>query len=337
MNQQHSLLQAALSAVATGCGAAKHVQRELESVREVTKDDRSPVTVADFAVQALVWMSLNESLDAPLIVGEESADLLRNVNQAAVLDAVVSTVKSARSDVTTAQVLDAIDACNHDGTADSYWTLDPIDGTKGFLRQQQFAIALGYIEHGEVVLGVMGCPSLPVDHAAPLDTADSEGVLYAASKGAGAWEYPACDPQCTPRQVHANSWSAGQTTRTCESVESGHSKQDETAAVLKKLGSPSAPVRLDSQCKYALVARNQADAYLRMPTRKGYVEKIWDHAAGMIIATEAGALVSDVTGAPLDFTQGATLQNNRGVICAVPGLHESIIEIISALGVGAGA
>ncbi len=337
MNQQHPMLQAALSAVATGCGAAKHVQRQLESVREVTKDDRSPVTVADFAVQALVWMSLNESLNAPLIVGEESADLLRNASQAAVLDAVVSTVQAARSDSTTAQVLDAIDACNHDGSADSYWTLDPIDGTKGFLREQQFAIALGYIENGEVVLGVMGCPSLPVDQTAALDHADEQGVMYAAMKGAGTWEYAACNPQCTPRQVHANTWDDGNTIRTCESVESGHSKQDETAAVLKELGSPSAPVRLDSQCKYALVARNQADAYLRMPTRKGYVEKIWDHAAGMIIATEAGAIVSDVTGIPLDFTQGATLQNNRGVICAVPGLHQRIIETISALGVGAGA
>jgi hypothetical protein len=40
-------------------------------------------------------------------------------------------------------------------------TLDPVDGTKGFLRNDQYAVALGLIDHGEVVLGVLGCPWLP--------------------------------------------------------------------------------------------------------------------------------------------------------------------------------
>ncbi len=82
-----------------------------------------------------------------------------------------------------------------------------------------------------------------------------------------------------------------------------------------------------------MVARNQAEAYLRMPTGADYVEKIWDHAAGMLIATEAGAVVSDITGKPLDFSQGWRLESNRGVICAVPGLHSRIIKAIEALGI----
>ena len=44
-----------------------------------------------------------------------------------------------------------------------FWTLDPVDGTKGFLRNQQYAIALAYIERGTPVVGVMGCPNLPRD------------------------------------------------------------------------------------------------------------------------------------------------------------------------------
>ena len=94
-------------------------------------------------------------------------------------------------------------------------------------------------------------------------------------------------------------------------------------------------MRLDSQCKYAVVARGQADAYLRMPTSKTYVEKIWDHAAGSIIATEAGAVVTDINGAALDFTHGRQLETNRGVVCAVPHVHGQIIEAIERLGIGA--
>ena len=77
MGDPHPSLHAALHAVAVGCGAARQVQRQIETVREVTKDDRSPVTVADYAVHAIVWLHLSENLDHPLIVGEESADLLR--------------------------------------------------------------------------------------------------------------------------------------------------------------------------------------------------------------------------------------------------------------------
>jgi 3'(2'), 5'-bisphosphate nucleotidase len=95
-------------------------------------------------------------------------------------------------------------------------------------------------------------------------------------------------------------------------------------------------VRIDSQCKYAVVARDQADAYLRLPTRKGYVEKIWDHAAGSIIATEAGAIVTDVAGQPLDFTRGTRLEANRGVVCASAGLHADLIAAIQRLGIGTG-
>jgi 3'(2'), 5'-bisphosphate nucleotidase len=40
--------------------------------------------------------------------------------------------------------------------------LDPIDGTLGFVRGDQYAIALAMVENGEVVLGVLGCPNLPL-------------------------------------------------------------------------------------------------------------------------------------------------------------------------------
>jgi 3'(2'), 5'-bisphosphate nucleotidase len=102
---------------------------------------------------------------------------------------------------------------------------------------------------------------------------------------------------------------------------------------MRELGAASIPMRLDSQCKYALVARGQADAYLRLPTGKPYVEKIWDHAAGMIIAQEAGAIVTDIAGVPLDFGRGRRLEGNRGVVCAARGLHEPLIHAIERLGI----
>jgi 3'(2'), 5'-bisphosphate nucleotidase len=87
--------------------------------------------------------------------------------------------------------------------------------------------------------------------------------------------------------------------------------------------------RLDSQCKYAVVARGQADVYLRLPSKKGYVERIWDHAAGSLIASEAGCIVTDIAGNPLDFSHGRGLEANKGVVVAPANLHPRIIAAIS--------
>ncbi len=331
----HPLIPSALRTVANSCRVARGVQQMLEKVRKITKDDRSPVTVADFAVQAIVAMDLFEADKAALIVGEEKADVLRKPEQTRVLEAVVEAVRMVRPGVPPSVVLEAIDRCDHDGTGDGYWALDPVDGTKGFLRGQQYAIALGRIENGKVVAGVIGCPNLPVDPARPFDAPDECGSMYAAAVGEGAWEISGDDADAEPRRVSAAKYEAGGQVRVCESVEAAHSKQSDAAKILETLGGGTAPVRLDSQCKYAVVARGQADAYLRLPTRKDYVEKIWDHAAGSVIATEAGAVVSDVTGAPLDFTKGCRLESNRGVICATAGLHEKVIEAIDKLGIAA--
>ncbi|MDP7009498.1 MAG: 3'(2'),5'-bisphosphate nucleotidase [Phycisphaerales bacterium] len=332
---QHQLIPAALEAVCRVCSVSKTVQSNLERLRQVTKDDRSPVTVADYAVQAIISLQLADLLDSNdcRIVGEEDAQALRGDDQAAIRQAVFETVRAWRPSITEKDMLDAIDHCDHDGSSDGYWALDPIDGTKGFLRGQHYAIALGRIENGAVVAGVMGCPNLSSDQAFPLSEQDPTGVVYAASSGAGAWEFSGCDPTATPMRIISQQFEENRPLRFCESAEKGHSSRGDSERIIEEIGNLGEPARLDSQCKYALVARGQADGYLRLPTSTTYVEKIWDHAAGACIATEAGAIVSDVAGNPLDFTHGRRLEKNRGVICATNGLHQRIIETINKLAI----
>ena len=335
MKHPDELTRAALEAVSKACRVARGIQQSLQQVRAITKDDRSPVTVADFAVQAAVALELKRALGEDVkIVGEEHAGVLREDANAAVREAVVAAVQVMHEDAGDDDVLRAIDNCDHDGSDANYWTLDPIDGTKGFLRAQQYAIALARIELGEVTLGVMGCPNLPMNQSMPLDEADRHGTIYAAAAGFGAWEHYADRVHEAPNHIRVLPEEPDEPLRVCESVESSHSDQSGTARLMELLGGAGKPARLDSQAKYAVVARGQADAYLRLPTSKTYVEKIWDHAAGMLIATEAGAVVSDVGGKALDFTHGRLLSANRGVICAVPQWHGRIIDALRELGIG---
>ncbi len=324
-----TIVRAARQAVADACAVCREVQQKCDEVRSVTKDDRSPVTVADFASQAVIAHRLRE-LDSELrLVGEENADALRATP--ALLEHVHRAVKRVWPEATTDAVLEAIDLGGADGGAGSFWTLDPIDGTKGFLRGQQYAVSLGFVENGVPTLGVLGCPNLSPDFSRSFDDPDTSGVLYVATLGAGVEECPADDANASATTVRRSPFDTSGPVRICESVEKAHSSHDATQQILDQIGKARDPQRLDSQCKYAVVARGQADAYLRMPTKKGYIERIWDHAAGAIVATESGCIVTDVRGGTLDFSHGRGLDRNLGIVCAPAPLHEELIDAIRSL------
>lgn len=323
----------AVRAVAKACRVTRQVQQDLAQVRAITKSDRSPVTVADFAAQAIINHELSRALGEAgqfHMIGEESAALLREPAQHAVRAAVVEAVQTVWPDASEEGVLDAIDLGRARESVENCWTLDPVDGTKGFLRNGQYALALAFIERGEVRFGAMGCPNLSFDPARSFDDPDERGLIAFARLGGGAYAVPADDPDAAPVRFAVG--DAGHRIRVCESVEIGHTRHDDATRIVEHLGGGGAAARLDSQAKYAVVARGQADAYLRLPTKPGYVERIWDHAAGMMIAHEAGAVVTDIHGRPLDFSQGAGLERNRGILCAHPAWHGRIIEAIDALG-----
>lgn len=330
----HDVILAALEGVADACRVTRHVQSALASIATLTKDDRSPVTVADFAAQAIVARHLQRMEgDSLNLVGEETGTALRE--NPALAKAVVSACQQVWPDADLASVIDAVDRGNHDASAKRYWTLDPVDGTKGFLRGGQYAISLALIESGEVVCGALGCPNLSPNPASALEPLPPVGSLFFASRGAGTRMVAAGSSFAEACSVHAGRGDASEV-RLCESVESGHSRHDDTARILEVLEETPSSVRLDSQCKYAVVARGQADVYLRMPTRADYVERIWDHAAGMLVATEAGAIVTDAAGRRLDFRHGAGLEVNRGIVCAHPDFHARLLSAIDALGLTPG-
>ena len=332
-------LNAARRAVASASVVCRAVQSDLDRVRAITKDDKSPVTIADFASQAVVAKVLEDSMKKFVLVGEEDADYLREKAHASHLQAVVDAVARIFPGITPEEVIRLIDIGGQEPADVGFWTLDPIDGTKGFLRGQQYAVALAYIENGTPVVGAMGCPNLPVSFEAPLDTPDASGCIYTAVKGQGAFEAPIINGATgEARPIRRVDLGPNDPIKVCASVETGHTNVSDEDRILARITETTdhavgEPVRLDSQCKYAVTARGQADAYLRLPTRPGYVERIWDHASGAIIATEAGCTVTDISGAPLDFGQGRGLERNRGIICAAPRVHALAVDAIAALGI----
>ena len=182
-----------------------------------------------------------------------------------------------------------------------FWTLDPIDGTKGFLRGGQYAVCLALLVDARVELGVIGCPNLPFDPApspspslqnttdAKSSEAHDRGALFVAVRGQGAYQLPLHPPTSTPSTSGAGTGTtSAQPERRqrlklsmprlaphdlsfLESYERAHAALDTNALVASRLGVRAQPVRMDSQAKYAALVRGDAGGgvYLRLPVALG--------------------------------------------------------------------
>ncbi len=314
--------QIAIEAVTAAAKLCTMVRNEMV-VDSLEKGDRSPVTVADFGSQALVCQHIKVSFPNDVIVGEEDSSDLKESDEK--LAQVTDFVQRFHAEATSGEICDWIDAGNGQVT-DRYWTLDPIDGTKGFLRNDQYAIALGLVENGILKVAALACPALPLD----LNDANSAvGSLLVAVAGEGAEMAALGEGQFAKITVAAQ--ADVEQARFVESVESGHGDHSLQDAVAKAAGFKNDSLRMDSQAKYAAVARGDAALYLRLPSPKSpnYREKIWDHAAGALIVQEAGGRVTDMHGKPLDFASDYKMNENRGVVASNGAIHDTALSILA--------
>jgi HAL2 family 3'(2'),5'-bisphosphate nucleotidase len=317
--------EAAIEAVAAAGRLCRAVRAAFAPAEATAKADRSPVTVADLGAQVLISLRLADAFPADGLMGEEDSTPLEGA--AGLAGAVHARVAEHRTGVSLADMRAALDRCDDPGgPGRRWWTLDPVDGTKGFLRDEQYAVALALIEDGEVVLAVMGCPNLPLD--GDPGSPGPRGSVFVAERGGGVRQLPLEAAEEAPgRPIHVADPPSLREARWAESVEAGHSSQSATSRIASRLGIAAPPVRLDSQAKYAVVARGDAAIYLRLP-HGDYRENVWDHAAGALIVEEAGGRVSDALARPLDFTAGRRLEHNHGIVVSTAAVHEAVLEAV---------
>ena len=302
-----------LQVVQTALAEAAQLCKSVQDRVPIIKGDRSPVTIADYGSQALVCRTLHEAFPHDPIMAEENSSLLREDAQTQLREILGQHLEAIRPGTSLSQAMNWIDYGNAACYSDRFWTLDPIDGTKGFLRKGHYAVALALIVEGEVAVAGLACPKL-----------DDE--IYLAAKGGTALK--------GDRQLRVSELTTIASARICQSVESGHSALGDVQKVTEHLGITSDRVQLDSQAKYVVVASGEAEIYMRLPTRKDYVERIWDHAAGALLLREAGGIVTDCSGSSLDFSCGMRLERNRGIIATNGKVHDKVIRALEFFGLG---
>ncbi|KAH8494441.1 hypothetical protein H0E87_021003 [Populus deltoides] len=269
-------LDVAVRVVHMACSLCRRVQEGLVSSTSndhvKSKDDDSLVTVADWSVQATVSLMLSESFSNQKvsIVAEEDVQTLSNSDSVGLLTAVVNTVneclaeapkyglQSPKEALGTSQILEAISRCNSTGGRNGrHWVLDPVDGTLGFVRGDQYAVALALIEEGKVVIGVLGCPNYPrkkewLNHHQSYqsipkmsDTSDTweKGCVLYAQRGSGeAWMQPLIHGNKkhnwsnSAQRVQVSAIDDPALATFCEPVEKANTNHSFTAGVAHSMG-----------------------------------------------------------------------------------------------------
>ncbi len=321
-------VQFALEATRQAALLTAQIEKELVHPA-LTKEDRSPVTVADYASQAVVAAALQRAFPHDRLVAEEESGLLRQAQSQDARQLVAQFVGRVEPSVQENSLWEWIERGNAPAEG-RFWTLDPLDGTKGFLRGDQYAVALALVEQGSVQLGVLGCPKLD-SRCQP--QSEAQGALLVAKRGEGAWITSLHKPGAF-RRLHVSAQTNIRQARLLRSFESSHTDVERIDAFVAHLAIQAEPLRLDSQAKYALLADGHGELLLRLlsPEKPHYREKIWDQAAGSLILEEAGGKITDLNGKALDFSRGRTLAENHGVLASNGVLHTQALAALKTVG-----
>ncbi|TYH47836.1 hypothetical protein ES332_D10G026300v1 [Gossypium tomentosum] len=360
----HIELEAAVELVERACSLCIDVQRSLLSDgRILEKNDQTPVTVADFGVQALVSLELGKLFPSIPLVAEEDSGFLQSQN---LVDLVVSAVSDKTSfheeSFSHADVLEAIDRGERTefGTKPAtYWILDPIDGTRGFVNGSKalYVVGLSLVVEGEIMLGVMGCPNWVVDTShrsitgvqGYKNSSPGLGIIMVAHVDCGTWTKrlrhmldSSFKPSSDWTRCFVDGCSLVHKANFCipdsqawESLPlsvfydaTTNDNDDIRDKEIRLL-----PFCCGSLCKYLMVASGGASVFI-LEVKPERVTKAWDHAAGMICVHEAGGKVTDWEGSELDL---AADQVKRRIIYPAGGvlvtngkIHQQIVEMISS-------
>lgn len=354
-------LQEAVDVVHRACHLCLDVKSSLFSTdgKVLEKNDQTPVTVADFGVQALISLELNKLFPNIPLVAEEDSAFLRPRNLAdTVLNAVTAKASSTCKPLTQDDVLEAIDRGGGDAFVygsrpATYWVLDPIDGTRGFLKASKalYVVGLALVVEGEVVIGVMGCPNWQEDLSEKSPTKIKEhtddlsgsGTIMIAHIGCGTWtkwlnsmpNLPDVWTRCFvdgSDLVHkarfcipdSQTWDSLPLSSLFDATNDADDVGNNQILLLATC--------CGSLCKYLMVASGRASVFILRAKEKTII-KAWDHAVGMICIHEAGGKVTDWKGSEIDLAADQVGRRiifpTGGVLVTNGNLHHKILQIIS--------
>lgn len=326
-----------------------------EDLGTVAKDDLSPVTIADFAIQALLTATLHAAFPSDRFVGEESADALRAspALQARVWGALqaIQPLENVVFPQSQDHMCELLDWCGlgEPAGAGRVWVFDPIDGTENFVQGLVYAVNVALLVDGEQALSVVACPNMAADVAYPAgndslvvpaagggregdEGEGGGGCILLGVRGHGAWvrELRGGEEVVVARRIpaHAAGMVEAAEMRSVSALNTSGSRAVH-AEVASRLGVEfPGSVLLPWVIRWVLLALGVGNATWWVYTERSRLAKIWDHAGAMLLFEEVGGKVTDVDGAPINWVAGRKMVKNYGIVAAPAQLHAKVLQTV---------
>ncbi len=302
-----------LPAVRQAVQLSRRVRAEMTGFSSKAAND--PVTIADYGAQVVLLRAISAHFPEDAVLAEEGSEQFVQLVPAplrARIAALVSEIVGEPTDESA--LLDWLDY-GRGRTGRRLWTVDPIDGTRGFVSGRRYSVAIGLLEDRRPSAGILACPTYP--------TPDEEGLLFYTARGS-AWAEPLAGGAA--RGIHVSECDAPEAMRTVISTDAIAIDTALVTPLYREARISPQPVEyVDGQDKYAMIACGDVDCYVRPVRPDDRPHYIWDHAAGVALVEAAGGVVTDLEGAALDFTQGTRL-SKQGIIAASAQAHRCVLD-----------
>lgn len=297
--------------------------------------------MADISSQVIINHLLISAFEKVVIIGEEDSTEIS--------DTLFDKIKNLLSEFeigreinlqSKEQVEKILKSNDFDESVKRFWTVDPIDGTKGFIRGDQYAICMALIDRETELplISALGCPNLNFSDGNP-DT--ERGILMFSIASVGNFvcklgesiEDLVALPKYPLQKDISKAIFAG-------AFVSSHTNPLEIDGIKDNFANTIPIVHMDSQCKYGLLALNRAHVYYRRHASRDpcarkdwqcdYIEAIWDNAPGYLFVKEAGGWLTDFAGNDLKFPAEKHFHVVGGIVATMldRNLHDQVLKIV---------
>jgi len=276
---------------------------KIKGFQSYIKQDQSPVTLADFASQIYIISKLKNNFPEDSIIAEESFSSEVNLSSKKI-------IYSCYDELNLSLKPNFKDILNYRGPAsETRWSIDPIDGTKGYQESLSYAIGIGLISKNEKIFSIIGVPNY----------SNNQIAIFYANKGRGA------RASYGNREFNPIKISEKENIKQYTLCHSLHYDEPWVMELSKIMGIKTYK-QLDSMAKFCMIADGSADLYIKpMNETRSF---IWDFLPGHLLVTEAGGIVTDLMGKIPEYVNDKCLISAPGLVVSNGKSHDQIIEII---------
>ncbi|MFX1554859.1 MAG: 3'(2'),5'-bisphosphate nucleotidase CysQ [Promethearchaeota archaeon] len=268
------------------------------------KRDQSPVTLADLATQIYIVDNLRAKFPEDHILAEEEGSLI-DINSEKLIYECFDDLK-----IKVGEIKETI---NYRGRfSKREWTVDPIDGTQGYVEGLSYAVGIGLMVESDPKISAISVPNYNEEGLGVFSAVKNIGV-YASY---GGKEF---------KEIKVSNQDSLKDAVLCHSL---HYDKPWVLEFAKKVGINKL-IRIDSMLKFCKIADGSADLYIKPIDRKHSFS--WDFLPGYLIVTEAGGKVTDSSNRPIWFKSDTLMWSEPAVIASNGVIHDKVIDHLKKL------